>query len=123
MLGEFRPIAFITTADPKRSRVFYQEVLGLHFVADEPYALVFRAGGIMLRVAKAQEVVVAPYTVLGWDVPDIQAAVDDLTARGVAFERFPGMDQDKSGIWTSPSGARICWFKDPDGHMLSLTQF
>jgi catechol 2,3-dioxygenase-like lactoylglutathione lyase family enzyme len=123
MLSAAKPIAFITTSQPELARKFYENVLGLEFVADEPYALVFRTGGIMLRVAKAEKVTVAPYTVLGWKVEDIAASVRELANSGVAFEIFPGMGQDKSGIWTSPSGAKIAWFKDPDGHMLSLTEF
>jgi hypothetical protein len=43
--------------------------------------------------------------------------------RGIAFERFDGMEQDDDGVWTTPTGDRIAWFKDPDGNTLSLTQF
>jgi hypothetical protein len=56
-------------------------------------------------------------------VEDIEAKVKALAARGVVFQRFEGMPQDENGIWTSPSGARVAWFKDPDGNNLSLTQF
>jgi len=63
------------------------------------------------------------YTVLGWDVADIGAEMKELTERGVKFERYEGLEQDGSGVWTSPSGAKIAWFKDPDGNVLSLTQF
>jgi hypothetical protein len=77
----------------------------------------------MLRVTRADEVVVAPYTVLGWRVDDIAQTVGDLTARGVAFLRFDGMNQDALGVWTSPGGDRVAWFKDPDGNTLSVTQF
>ncbi len=123
VLALSQPIAFVTTADPDRAQKFYEEVLGLRFIADEPYALVFQSAGIMLRIAKADEVTVAPYTILGWKVDDIHASATTLHARGVEFQIYPGMKQDKLGIWNSPSGAKIAWFKDPDGHTLSLTQF
>ena len=86
-------------------------------------ALVFDVNGTMLRVQKVHELVPARHTVLGWDVPDIAARMKELVERGVRFEHFPGLPQDESGIWTSPSGAKIAWFKDPDGNTLSLTQF
>ena len=65
----------------------------------------------------------AGYTILGWQVPDIAAAVVDLSARRVAFERFESMAQDELGIWTTPDNSRVAWFKDPDGNTLSVTQF
>jgi catechol 2,3-dioxygenase-like lactoylglutathione lyase family enzyme len=116
-------IAFVSTADPSRALAFYRDTLDLPLIADEPFALVFDAAGTMLRVTKVQQVTPAPYTVLGWQVDDIAAAVRELTACGVTFQRYEGMSQDRSGIWTSPSGAKIAWFKDPDGNVLSLTQF
>jgi hypothetical protein len=64
-----------------------------------------------------------PYTVLGWQVTDIAAAARELQGVGVKFERYAGMSQDELCIWTSPSGARIAWFKDPDGNVLSITEF
>ncbi|OYW82237.1 MAG: glyoxalase, partial [Hyphomonas sp. 32-62-5] len=61
-------------------------------------------------------------TVLGWEVPDIRAAMADLASRGVVFIEYPGMT-DKNGLWTSPDGkAKVCWFNDPDGNNLSLTE-
>ena len=59
---------------------------------------------------------------LGWTVGDIHAMITDLAGRGVAFERFDGLEQDEAGVWTAPGGARIAWFRDPDGNVLSLTQ-
>jgi catechol 2,3-dioxygenase-like lactoylglutathione lyase family enzyme len=121
-------MAFVGVRDPERAKTFYRDTLGLEFVNEQlPFALVFNAHGIMLRVSIVQEVAAAPYTVLGWEVPDIAAAVKELAGAGVEFERYDeryeNMKQDKLGIWTSPSGARIAWFKDPDGNLLSLTQF
>ena len=95
----------------------------MKLVADEPHALVFDAHGTMLRIQKAPQHVALPYTALGWQVPDITLAVDELLARGVRFERFPGFDQDARGVWKVPGGTMVAWFKDPDGNLLSLTQF
>jgi catechol 2,3-dioxygenase-like lactoylglutathione lyase family enzyme len=123
-LGSQKIMAFVGVRDPERAKTFYRDTLGLKLVNEQlPFALVFDAHGIMLRVSIVQEVAVAPYTVLGWEVPDIASAVKELLGAGVEFERYEKMKQDKLGIWTSPSGARIAWFKDPDGNLLSLTQF
>jgi catechol 2,3-dioxygenase-like lactoylglutathione lyase family enzyme len=117
-----QPIFFLATADAARARRFYQDVVGLEFVADEPVALVFRVGKSMLRIQKVQRVVAAPYTAMGWAVADIRATVRKLRAAGAVFQRYDGMNQDNDGIWQSPSGALVAWFCDPDGHVLSLTQ-
>jgi catechol 2,3-dioxygenase-like lactoylglutathione lyase family enzyme len=118
-----KPILFLATANPARSRAFYERVLGLTFVADEPVALVFRIGETMLRIQKVDHVHNAPYTMLGWTVPDIRRTLHILRAAGVAFQHYLGMNQDADGIWHSPSGAFVAWFQDPDGQILSLTQF
>jgi catechol 2,3-dioxygenase-like lactoylglutathione lyase family enzyme len=118
-----QPIFFLATANAARSRAFYEQVLGLTFVADEPAALVFRIGSSMLRIQKVDHVREVPYTVLGWAVADIRQTVRDLRAAGVVFQHYSGMNQDADGIWHAPSGALVAWFQDPDGHVLSLTQF
>lgn len=123
MLTQNDPISFLATRDAVASRSFYEQVLGLQLVADEPFALVFNLNGHMLRIARSNELVPARHTVLGWHVDDIEAKVKDLQGRGVTFTRFEGLPQDGLGIWQSPSGARIAWFRDPDGNNLSLTEF
>ena len=123
MLGSSPVIAFVATTDPGRAKAFYAGALGLRLTGEDPFALVFDAGGTMLRVATAPAVKPAGYTVLGWQVRDIDRAVRDLAGKGVAFQRYDGMPQDDQGIWTSPGGARIAWFLDPDGNTLSLTEF
>jgi catechol 2,3-dioxygenase-like lactoylglutathione lyase family enzyme len=125
VLGTSKIVAFAPTTDPARARAFYEGVLGLRLVADEkPFALVFDANGTMLRVASVREHHPQPFTILGWEVESIETTVQQLTAVGVEFLRFPGMnDGDALGIWTSPSGARVAWFHDPDKNVLSLTQF
>ena len=77
----------------------------------------------MLRVQKVHELRPARHTVLGWRVPDIRSRIKELTKKGVRFERYDGLGQDESGVWTTPSGAKVAWFKDPDGNTLSITQF
>ena len=123
MLTDNDSISFIATRDPAASRDFYEGKLGLKFVSDDKFALVFDLNGRMLRIAKVNELTPAQHTVLGWHVSDISATARDLGACGVMFVRFDGMDQDELGIWASPSGAKVAWFKDPDGNNLSLTQF
>lgn len=123
MIGSSKIIAFVATRHPDRARSFYRDVLGLQLVGDDPFALVFDANGTMLRVQKVESLDPAPYTTLGWEVPEIAAAVDELAGKGVEFARYEGLGQDPRGIWTAPSGAKIAWFQDPDGNTLSLTQF
>ena len=124
-LGESRLMAFAATTDPAKARAFYEGTLGLRLASDEaPFALVFDAGGTMLRVTTVKELHPDPFTVLGWQVDSIESTVRELTAAGVGFQRYPGVnDKDPNGIWQSPSGARIAWFKDPDGNVLSVTEF
>lgn len=116
-------MAFVATTQPEAARVFYCDVLGLSFEEDSPFALVVKAANATLRIQKVQTFEPLPFTSLGWTVNDIKATVQQLSAQGVNFEHFPGMPQDDLGIWASPSGAQVCWFKDPDGNVLSLTQF
>lgn len=120
--GSQKIVAFAATVDPARAKAFYRDTLGLRLVSDDQFALVFRVRGTMLRVTTVPELVTAPYTVLGWEVTNIVAAVKALGRRGVAFQRYPGLPQDDLGIWTAPGHARVAWFKDPDGNTLSLTQ-
>jgi len=118
-----KAIAFLATRDAKASRRFYEQVLGLRFLDDNDFALVFDAFGTMLRIQKTPDVVAAPYTAFGLEVFDIAANVAALLDKGVSARRYPGLEHDAQGIWTSPSGAKIAWFADPDGHVVSLSQF
>jgi catechol 2,3-dioxygenase-like lactoylglutathione lyase family enzyme len=122
-LGKYNIVAFVSIVDVSRAIAFYRDTLGLRLVAEEPpFALVFDANGIMLRLGMAKEIPPAHGTVLGWQVTEITAVVKDLEKAGVHFERFDGMHQDALGIWTSPTGAKVAWFKDPDGNILSLSE-
>jgi hypothetical protein len=100
----------------------YGGVLGLPLIEQTSYACVFRSANAASRVATAAEVVPAPYTVLGWNVTDVEVSARELAARGVSPLRDDGLDHDELGIWCSPSGARVLWFGDPDGDVLSITE-
>ena len=123
ILGSNKIVAFAATSAPARALAFYRDTLGLKLVEETPFAFVFDVKGTMLRLTPVEKVAVAAYTVLGWDVKNITTTVKQLKDAGVKCTRYPGMEQDALGIWTSPSGARIAWFKDPDGNTLSVTQF
>ena len=116
-------IAFVGVSNVDNAANFYGRTLGLDLIDERPFALVATVQGTMLRITEVPQVAAAPYTVLGFRVSDIAATVDMLTGRGVSFTRHDGMGQDDRGIWTAPGGARIAWFADPDGNVLSLTQF
>ena len=122
MLKLAQVVLFLAITDADRSRTFYEDVLGLTFMSDDPFALVFRTDDRILRLAKVKTMNPAPYTALGWNVVDIKSAVDGLVAKGIDFQVFAGMAQDEQGVWHSPSGAKVAWFRDPDGNGLSLTQ-
>ena len=122
MLADTRVTAFLATTRAGRAIAFYCDTLGLRRVEESPFAVVLDAGGVELRLQKVETFTPQPFTALGWRVADIAATVDELTSRGIAFERFPGMEQDQRGIWKSPAGARVAWFRDPDGNILSLTE-
>jgi catechol 2,3-dioxygenase-like lactoylglutathione lyase family enzyme len=122
MLDSMNLMAFVATTDAERARLFYRDTLGLTLVEENAYALVFFVGSTVLRVQKVETLSAAPFTILGWHVPDIAAAVLALGARGVRFERYPYLEQDEAGVWSTPDGSKIAWFKDPDGNVLSLAQ-
>jgi catechol 2,3-dioxygenase-like lactoylglutathione lyase family enzyme len=122
MLAKSKPVCFIPTKDAKRARAFFEKMLGLKFVSDDKFALVFNAGGNMLRVVRVQEFTPLPFTILGWEVKDIAKTAEALTAKKVTFERYGFMKQDELGIWDAPGGAKVAWFKDPDGNLLSISQ-
>ena len=122
MLRSARIVAFVPIRDSKRSRPFYEGMLGLRFISDDPFALVMDSNGVMVRLAKAPKFTPAGFTVMGWEVSAIEEAVAGLKKNGVQFEIFPGLPQDEAGIWTTPNGDKVAWFKDPDGNILSLSQ-
>ncbi len=122
-LSACKLIAFVPSANRQRAKEFYKMVLGLHLISEDEYAMMFDIAGTYLRVVNLPRILRPGYTLAGWKVPNIRAVVDELTQRGVVFERYPGFQQDDQGIWTAHDGSRVAWFKDPDGNILSLTQF
>ena len=123
-LGKYNIMGFVTIVDVPRAIAFYRDTLGLRLLSEEPpFAIVFEANGIMIRLGMGKELPPAQGTVLGWQVPGIHAAIGELSEAGVRFERFGKIQQDDLGVWTAPTGAKVAWFKDPDGNILSLTEF
>ena len=123
MLGNQEIMAFIPTLDYDKARAFYEGVLGLKFVHKDGHAMVLEANGTTIRVAKVQkDWTPEQFTILGWKVNEIEKMAAALTERGVVFVRFGFFEQDALGIWTTPSGDKVAWFKDPDGNTLSISQ-
>jgi catechol 2,3-dioxygenase-like lactoylglutathione lyase family enzyme len=122
MLGTMQLMAFVPTRDFRKSRAFYEGKLGLTFVGQDGFAMMMDANGTPVRVAKVPEYTPFPFTMLGWQVPDIGATVSALKKKGVACEVFGFFEQDPLGIWTAPTGDKVAWFKDPDGNLLSVSE-
>lgn len=122
MLRSSRVVGFVATTRPAEARQFYQLSLGLKLLEESPFALVFACGDTTVRVQKVEELVAPPYTSLGWEVEDIAETVRQLVVNGIEFQQFEGLPQNDAGIWSTPDGAQIAWFRDPDGNTLSLTQ-
>jgi catechol 2,3-dioxygenase-like lactoylglutathione lyase family enzyme len=123
MLHDKTIMAFLATTDPAKARPFYEDTLGLPLKRTDPYAMVFDSNGIELRMTTVKDLQPVPYSVMSWIVPDIHETVAGLGIKGVHFEKYSFFEQDPDGVWHSPDGALVAWFKDPDGNLLSLTQF
>lgn len=122
-LANARPVTFIMTRDAGASKTFYNGVLGLPFGPQDDFATVYDLGNTTLRVTEIADWQAGPHPALGWHVADIAATAAELRAKGATFTIYPGFGQDDLGIWTSPDGsAKVAWFNDPDGNVLSLTQ-
>ncbi len=122
MLTSKNMMGFVITTDYDKARVFYEGKLGFEFVSVDQFALVVRAGKTAIRISKLKDFKPAQYTVLGWEVDDIEAIVAWLAKRGIAFEKYPFVQDKERGIWTTPDGSKVAWFKDPDGNVLSVSQ-
>jgi len=118
-----RPISFIATDAPELLVPFYRDVLGLQLMEHSPFAIVFDDGGMMLRVQIVSDFRPVAYTVHGWEVSNIKTQIRSLSEHGVETIRYPELNQDDHGIWTTPNGDAIAWFNDPSGNILSLTQY
>ncbi|MGN6202594.1 MAG: VOC family protein [Solirubrobacterales bacterium] len=124
MLGESKATSGFAVSDLNKAREFYEGTLGLGVeVIDAEHGLT------RLKLADECDVLMylsadmrpASYTMLNFEVDDIDATVDDLVARGVTIERYEGFEHDAKGIVRGP-GPQIAWFKDPSGNVLSVLQ-
>jgi catechol 2,3-dioxygenase-like lactoylglutathione lyase family enzyme len=122
VLADSKLMAFVPTCDAERARAFYVDTLGLKFLEDDSFAVVVEVAGIKVRLVRIANHVPVKFTILGWEVADLDKAVRELVGRGVKFEQYGMPGQDARGIWTSPGGDKIAWFCDPDGNVLSLAQ-
>lgn len=122
MLASATVTALVGTMKPELSKAFYQDTLGLKFIADDTYAMVFEGKNARVRVSRVPAIAPAPYAVLAFQVDDIDKTVDALTAQGVVFARYGFFVQDAKGVWTAPDGAKVAWFHDPDLNLLSVVQ-
>ena len=114
--------AFVPTVKPDEAKSFYRDILGLKLLSEDKFALEFEANGTLLRVITVQDLTPQPFTVLGWNVDDIVAVIKQLNDKNIFCESYDFLEQDYFGIWTSPNGSKVAWFKDPDGNVLSLTE-
>ena len=122
MLAQGKITGFVPTTDYDKARAFYEGKLGFGFVSLDQYALVMSVGGHRIRITKMPNFTPLQGTILGWEVQDIQAVATWLRDRGVTLEKYPFVQDRDLGIWTTPSGDRVAWFKDPDGNILSIAQ-
>jgi catechol 2,3-dioxygenase-like lactoylglutathione lyase family enzyme len=123
MLENAELIAFIPVRSLQTARRYYESTLGLRVTEENSFAVVVDANGTMLRLTEVSDLTPQRFTIAGWQVPDIDATIDALVARGVTFRHFDGLGQDARGIWEAPGGDLVAWFTDPDGNTLSLTRF
>ena len=107
--------------DLEKARAFYGETLGVKTSEEHGLLTLHLAGGRDTLIYPKEDHTPATYTILNFPVDDIDAAVDALVARGVRFERYPGMEQDEKGIQRA-EGPPIAWFTDPAGNILSVIQ-
>ena len=122
MLTTGKLVGFLLTKDYQQARGFYEGQLGFAFVSLDQFALVMQAGENMIRIVKMPDFSPLKSTALGWQVSDIGAVVAWLAGRGVATEKYPWVQDKEQGIWTTPGGDKVAWFKDPDGNVLSVSQ-
>lgn len=123
MLTHSKLQAIIWTSRIGEAEAFYRDVLGLTLRTKSDGALVFDVGGSDLRVSPVPSMTRGEHTVMGFAVADLDGVISGLRARGVGFERFAGFPHDENGVVVSPDGARVAWFRDPDGNILSVVQF
>jgi catechol 2,3-dioxygenase-like lactoylglutathione lyase family enzyme len=122
MLASSDMVGFVLTKDYDKARAFYEGKLGFEFVSLDQFALVMKAGKSKIRISKIPTFTPLQSTVLGWEVKDIVAVAKWLAAQGVELEKYPFVQDKELGIWSAPGGAKVAWFKDPDGNVLGMSQ-
>lgn len=122
MLGKQNLVAFVPVRNADTARAFYRDKLGLQLLIEDNFALVFLLANVRLRATIIPDFEPQKFTVLGWDVPDAAEFAGQLAAAGIPLVRVPGLQQDELGVWSAPGGAKVAWFRDPDGNMLSISQ-
>lgn len=122
MLGNQKLVAFVPVRNADSARTFYRDKLGLHLLYEDGFALAFEVAGVVLRATLIRDFQPQKFTVLGWQVPNADAFARQLSEAGIQLERYPGLQQDELGVWVAPGGAKIAWFRDPDGNILSISQ-
>ena len=123
MLTNSKLQSIIWTSRLAEAETFYRDVLGLTLRTRSDGALVFDVGGGDLRVAPVPSTAPSEHTVMGFAVCDVDSIIEWLGSRGVVFERFAGFPHAENGTVISPDGARVAWFCDPDGNILSVVEF
>jgi predicted enzyme related to lactoylglutathione lyase len=124
MLGDVKATSGFAVEDMDAARAFYEGTLGLRVeVLDEEFgvAVLHLAGGYDVFMYRSAEMTPPSYTILNFEVDDVDAAVAALGERGIGIERYPGFEHDEKGVVRGP-GPHIAWFTDPSGNTLSVLQ-
>jgi catechol 2,3-dioxygenase-like lactoylglutathione lyase family enzyme len=123
MLAASKLQTIVLSSRPAEAEKFYGDVLGLLLKGKSHGALVYDVGGADLLVSPVPSTEPSSHTVLGFAVSDLNAVTAVLSTRGVKWERFANFPQDAAGVLVMPDGAKVVWFRDPDGNLLSLVQY
>jgi catechol 2,3-dioxygenase-like lactoylglutathione lyase family enzyme len=123
MLGHSRLQTIILTSRIAEAERFYTDVLGLQLRRHSNGNLIFDVGGSDLTVGRVPSTKPSDHTVIGFAVDNLDAAITELSKRGLIWERFEGFPHDDRGVVITPDGDRVVWFRDPDGNIISIVQF
>ncbi|WP_330228787.1 VOC family protein [Nocardia sp. NBC_00508] len=121
MLADSRAFSGFSVDDVDAAKTFYAETLGIRVSEENGMLNLHLGGGATVLVYPKSDHTPATFTILNFPVPDIEAAVDELTSRNVRFERYEFAEQDEKGIHRG-GGPLIAWFTDPAGNVLSVIQ-
>ena len=122
MFGDTKAFSGFAVDDIPAARAFYGDTLGIEVSEENGMLTLHIAGERDTLVYPKKDHVPATFTILNFPVDDVEKAVDELTARGVSFERYDGIEQDEKGISRDPQGPPIAWFTDPAGNILSVLE-